>query len=68
MTGAISKCSNFLTERLAVGIALQNSESGPRLGGAARKPAAMNAGVVDTLWSFEELFDRVMGGSYAIAA
>ncbi len=37
-------------------------------GGRLRKPAAMNAGVVDTLWSFEELFDRVMGGNYAIAA
>ena len=33
-----------------------------------RLPAAMAAGVVDTLWSFEELFDRVMGGTYAIAA
>jgi hypothetical protein len=33
-----------------------------------RRPAAMAAGVVDTLWSFEELFDRVMGESYAIAA
>jgi IS1 family transposase len=37
-------------------------------GGRLRKPAAMNAGVVDTLWSFEELFDRVMGGKRAMAA
>jgi IS1 family transposase len=37
-------------------------------GGRLRKPAAMAAGVVDTLWSFENLFDRVMGGGYAIAA
>ena len=36
--------------------------------GRTRLPAAMAAGVVDTLWSFENLFDRVMGGGYAIAA
>jgi hypothetical protein len=33
-----------------------------------RLPAAMAAGVVDTLWSFEELFDRVMGSRLAVAA
>ncbi len=33
-----------------------------------RLPAAMEAGVVDTLWSFEELFDRVMGRERAAAA
>jgi hypothetical protein len=31
-------------------------------------PAAMLAGVVDTVWSFEDLFDAVMGSKYAIAA
>jgi hypothetical protein len=31
-------------------------------------PAAMAAGVVNTLWSFEDLFDAVMAGGYAIAA
>ena len=36
--------------------------------GRTRKPAAMAAGVTDTLWSFEQLFDRVMDGGYAIAA
>lgn len=36
--------------------------------GRTRLPAAMAAGVTDTLWSFEDLFDRVMGGGYAIAA
>jgi len=36
--------------------------------GRNRLPAAMLAGVVDTLWSFENLFDAVMGGEYAIAA
>ena len=36
--------------------------------GRTRLPAAMAAGVVKTLWSFEDLFDRVMGGRYAIAA
>ena len=36
--------------------------------GRTRLPAAMAAGVVDTLWSFEDLFDRVMGSGYAIAA
>jgi hypothetical protein len=33
-----------------------------------RVPAAMAAGVVDTLMSFEQLFDRVMGEGYAMAA
>jgi hypothetical protein len=33
-----------------------------------RVPAAMAAGVVGNLWSFEDLFDAVMGGSTAIAA
>jgi len=28
----------------------------------------MAAGVVNTLWSFEALFDAVMGAGYAIAA
>lgn len=28
----------------------------------------MAAGVVDTLWNFEELFDRVMGSRVAMAA
>ncbi len=36
--------------------------------GRTRLPAAMEAGVVDTLWSFEELFDRVMGNERAKAA
>jgi IS1 family transposase len=36
--------------------------------GRNRLPAAMAAGVVDTLWSFEQLFDRVMDSRYAIAA
>ena len=37
--------------------------------GRTRLPAAMAAGVVDTLMTFEELFDRVMGSaSQAIAA
>jgi hypothetical protein len=31
-------------------------------------PAAMAVDVVNTLWSFEDLFDRVMGENYAIAA
>jgi hypothetical protein len=29
--------------------------------GRNRLPAAMMAGVVDSLWSFEDLFDHVMG-------
>jgi IS1 family transposase len=33
-----------------------------------RLPAAMAAGVVDTLMSFEDLFDAVMGEGYAMAA
>jgi len=28
----------------------------------------MAASVIDTLWSFEDLFDRVMGSDHAIAA
>ena len=36
--------------------------------GGLRGPAAMAAGVVNTLWSFEDLFDAVMGAGYAIAA
>jgi len=36
--------------------------------GRTRVPAAMAAGVVKSLWSFENLFDRVMGGQQAIAA
>ncbi len=32
------------------------------------KPAAMAVGVVDTLMSFEDLFDAVMGEGYAMAA
>jgi len=36
--------------------------------GRTRLPAAMAAGVVKTLWSFEDLFDAVMGDGYAIAA
>jgi len=36
--------------------------------GRNRLPAAMAAGVVDTLMSFEDLFDAVMGGGYAMAA
>ena len=36
--------------------------------GRTRVPAAMAAGVVRNLWSFEDLFDRVMGAEYAIAA
>jgi hypothetical protein len=34
----------------------------------ARLSAAMEAGVVDALWSPEELVDRVMGGKSAAAA
>jgi hypothetical protein len=36
--------------------------------GKCRLPAAMAAGVVDTLMSFEDLFDAVMGEGYAVAA
>ena len=36
--------------------------------GRTRLPAAMAAGVTGRLWSFAELFDAVMAGSYAIAA
>jgi len=36
--------------------------------GRMRLPAAMAAGVLNTLWSFEDLFDAVMGGRPAIAA
>jgi hypothetical protein len=35
--------------------------------GRTRVPAAMAAGVVRTLWGFEDLFDRVMSGQYGIA-
>ncbi len=38
------------------------------VGKRTRLPAAMEAGVIDTLWNFEELFDRVMGGKLATAA
>jgi hypothetical protein len=36
--------------------------------GRNRLPAAMMAGAVDSLWSFENLSDAVMGGGYAMAA
>ena len=36
--------------------------------GRLRLPAAMTGGVVKSLWSFEDLFDAVMGEGYAIAA
>jgi hypothetical protein len=36
--------------------------------GRNRLPAAMLAGVVDSLWSFKNLFDAVMGEGYAMAA
>jgi hypothetical protein len=36
--------------------------------GRLRLPAAMAPGVVKSLWSFEDLFDAVTGGQYAIAA
>lgn len=36
--------------------------------GRNRLPATMLAGVVDTLWDFEKLFDEVMGHGYAMAA
>ena len=36
--------------------------------GRTRLPAAMAAGVTRSLMSFEDLFDRVLGGGYAIAA
>ena len=36
--------------------------------GRTRLPAAMAAGVVNTLWSFEDLFDAVRDQGYAIAA
>ena len=35
--------------------------------GKCRLPAAMMAGVVDTLWSFENLYGAVMGGAQAMA-
>jgi len=35
--------------------------------GRLRLPAAMMAGVVDRLWNFEDLFDAVADGGYAIA-
>ena len=38
------------------------------LNGRTRLPAAMLAGVVDRLMSFDDLFDAVMGTQYAIAA
>ena len=31
----------------------------PRASGRLRKPAAMAAGVVNNLWSFEDLYDHV---------
>ncbi len=40
----------------------------PGKSGRCRVPTAMAAGVIDSLWSFEDLFDRVMGESHAIAA
>ena len=39
----------------------------PRKAGPGCRPRWL-AGVVDTLWSFEDLFDAVMGGGYAMAA
>jgi hypothetical protein len=36
--------------------------------GRTRLPAAMAAGVTDRLMTFEQLFDAVMGGGYAMAA
>lgn len=33
-----------------------------------RRAAAMAAGLVNSLWSFENLFDAVMGEGWAIAA
>ena len=36
--------------------------------GNYRLPAPMAAGVVETLMSFEDLFDAVMGEGYAMAA
>ncbi len=36
--------------------------------GKCRLPAAMMAGMVDSLWSFENLSDAVMGGKCAMAA
>jgi IS1 family transposase len=36
--------------------------------GGSRLPAAMAAGVTSTLMSFEQLFDTIMGGGYAMAA
>jgi hypothetical protein len=36
--------------------------------GRIRLPAAMTAGVTDRLMSFEQLFDAVTGGGYALAA
>jgi hypothetical protein len=36
--------------------------------GRTRLPAAMAGGVVRNLWTFEDLFDRVMGGQLAVAA
>jgi len=35
--------------------------------GRTRLPAAMAAGVVDTLWSSEKLFDKVVGSRKGIA-
>ena len=36
--------------------------------GRTRLPAAMMAGVVNSLWDFEDLYDAVTSGGYAIAA
>ena len=36
--------------------------------GKTRLPAAMAAGVASTLWTFSDLFDRVMGGGCATSA
>ena len=36
--------------------------------GRNRLPAAMAAGVVDPLWTFEDLYDAVIGEGYAMAA
>jgi hypothetical protein len=34
----------------------------PGKSGRYRLPAAMSAGIMDRLWSFEDLYDAVMGG------
>ena len=54
---------NFLEAACAMFLAYYNFVWRTRLPeeGRLRLPAAMAAGVVDTLWTLEDFFDRVMG-------